>query len=147
LPGSGFFVIGDKNAAVGVHITFWGAQWWKKNALSHGAAPAAFKGFAKRTSGPSCGMSWTTDPGNSPPPPARPLPTYIAVIVASSIDESGPLISGDAVYIVVVRTDPGHDANPGHAGTRTICRRRSRGKRHRSRMSQSQRSHPSCCST
>ena len=41
----GSFVIGDQNAAVGTSVTFWGAQWWKLNGLSGGAAPAAFKGF------------------------------------------------------------------------------------------------------
>ena len=68
-PGNGFFVIGDGNAAVGSDVTFWGAQWWKSNVLGGGPAPASFKGFAEHVTGPSCRMTWTTDPGNSPPHP------------------------------------------------------------------------------
>ncbi len=119
-PGSGFFVIGDMDSAIGAAVTFWGAQWWKLNSLSGGSAPAAFKGFAKNTSGLGCGMSWTTDPGNSPPPPAGPLPSHIGVIVASSIVKSGSMITGNAARIVIVKTNPGYAANPGHAGTGTV---------------------------
>src|SRR6202040_2593590 len=46
-PGGGSFVIGDKNAAIGNSVTFWGAQWAKVNSLSGGPAPASFKGFAE----------------------------------------------------------------------------------------------------
>src|SRR6185312_16787225 len=67
------FVVGDENATMGAHVTFWGAQWWKLNSLSGGTAPAAFKGFANEVTG-GCGGSWTTDPGNSSDPPAGPLP-------------------------------------------------------------------------
>ena len=42
--GGGAFVVGDRTATGAV--TFWGAQWSKRNVLSGGAAPAAFKGFA-----------------------------------------------------------------------------------------------------
>ena len=41
-PGGGTFVVGNQSATGSV--TFWGAQWWKRNSLSGGAAPAAFKG-------------------------------------------------------------------------------------------------------
>lgn len=116
----GSFVIGDKNAAVGTAVTFWGAQWWKLNSLTGGAAPAAFKGFENSVSPPACGVPWTTDPGNSPPPPAGPLPAYMAVVVSSSIGKSGSTISGDTVKVVIVKTNPGYDANPGHAGTGTV---------------------------
>jgi PKD domain len=114
------FVIGDGNSAVGTDVTFWGAQWWKLNTLSGGAAPASFKGFALEPSTPSCGTNWTTGPGNSPPPPAGPLPSFIGVIVASSISQSGSQISGDTVQMVVVETNPGYSSNPGHAGTGTV---------------------------
>ncbi len=116
----GSFVIGDKNAAVGTAVTFWGAQWWKLNSLTGGAAPAAFKGFETSASPPACGVNWTTGPGNSPPPPAGPLPAYMAVIVSSSIGKSGATISGNTVKVVIVKTNPGYDANPGHAGTGTV---------------------------
>jgi uncharacterized repeat protein (TIGR01451 family) len=116
----GMFVIGDLNAAVGTSVTFWGAQWWKLNSLSGGAAPAAFKGFEDTPPAPGCGTNWTTDPGNSTPPPAGPLPAYMAVIVSSSITKSGSTISGNTPHIVIVKTNPGYQPNPGHAGTGTV---------------------------
>lgn len=123
--GGGSFVIGNLNSAVGTNVTFWGAQWWKLNSLSGGAAPAAFKGFAKDPASPSCGSGWSTDPGNSAPPPPGPLPAFMAVIVSSSISKSGSTISGNSPHIVIVQTNPGYDANPGHAGTgkvvATLC--------------------------
>src|SRR5207245_3891944 len=51
-PGGGSFVVGDLNSVVGTSVTFWGAQWWKLNTLSGGAAPAAFKGFARSPATP-----------------------------------------------------------------------------------------------
>jgi hypothetical protein len=116
----GTFVIGDQNAAVNTAVTFWGAQWWKLNSLSGGAAPAAFKGFALNISGPTCGDTWTTTPGNSPPPPAGPLPAFMPVIVSSNITKSGNTISGDIEHIVIVQTNSGYSNNPGHAGTGTV---------------------------
>lgn len=116
--GGGAFVVGDRSATGAV--TFWGAQWWKLNSLSGGSAPAAFKGFAGAPATPACGVDWTTAPGNSPPPPAGPLPPLMGVIVSSSISQSGSTISGNTVHIVIVQTNPGYDANPGHAGTGTV---------------------------
>jgi uncharacterized repeat protein (TIGR01451 family) len=120
VSAGGNFVIGDLNAAVGTNVTFWGAQWWKLNSLSGGAAPAAFKGFEDTPAAPGCGTNWTTDPGNSTPPPAGPLPAYMAVLVSSSISKSGSTISGNTPHIVIVKTNAGYDANPGHAGTGTV---------------------------
>jgi hypothetical protein len=119
-PGAGSFVIGDRNSAAGTSVTFWGAQWWKLNSLSGGLAPAAFKGFAKDPSTPTCGTGWSTDPGNSAPPPAGPLPAFMGVIVSSNIAQSGSTISGDTAHIVVVQTNAGYAPNPGHAGTGTV---------------------------
>jgi hypothetical protein len=119
-PGGGTFAIGDGNNAVGAAVTFWGAQWSKLNALSAGAAPASFKGFAKSPQTPTCGVGWSTDPGNSAPPPAGPLPTFLGVIVTSSASKSGSQISGDTAHIVVVLTDPGYQPNPGHPGTGVV---------------------------
>ena len=114
----GNFVIGDKDAALETPVTFWGAQWWKLNALSGGTAPSAFKGFANTPStAPSCGTEWSTDPGNSSGPPAGPLPEYIAVIVSNHITKSGSTISGNTPEVVVVKTNSGYAPNPGHAGT------------------------------
>jgi hypothetical protein len=114
------FVIGDGNSATGTAVTFWGAQWWKLNTLSGGAAPASFKGFASNPATPMCHVDWTTGPGNSPPPPAGPLPSFMGVIVTSAVSKSGSQISGNTVHIVVVQTDPGYGPNPGHAGTGTV---------------------------
>jgi len=114
----GSFVVGDQSDTGAVN--FWGAQWANNNSLSGGAAPNSFKGFANTTSTPpACGQTWTTDPGNSSGPPAS-IPSYMAVIVSSSISKSGSTISGNTPEIVVVKTDPGYAPNPGHAGTGTV---------------------------
>ena len=119
---SGNFVVGDQNAAVGEHVTFWGAQWWKLNSLSAGLAPASFKGFADEVAAttPRCGESWTTDPGNSSDPPEAPLPPLIEVLVSSSISKHGRVISGNVTAVALVATEAGYGPNPGHAGTGTI---------------------------
>jgi hypothetical protein len=119
-PGGGSFVIGDKNAVIGKAVTFWGAQWWKLNSLTGGKAPASFKGFAETPSTPACGTGWSTDPGNSTPPPAGPLPAFMGVIVTSSSSQNGPTISGNTVHIVIVQTNPGYAPDPGNAGTGTV---------------------------
>jgi hypothetical protein len=41
----------------------------------------------------------------------------MGVIVSSKITKSGAQVSGDTAHIVVVRTNPGYQPNPGHAGT------------------------------
>lgn len=115
-PGGGMFVVGDLSATG--NVTFWGSQWWKANTLSGGSAPSSFKGYALHASA-TCGGAWSTDPGNSTPPPAEPLPKYIAVIVASSAAKSGAQISGKTVQFAVVET-AGYDSNPGHPGTGKI---------------------------
>ena len=117
-PGGGAFVVGNQSATGSV--TFWGAQWAKVNSLSGGAASSSFKGYAKVPATPSCGVTWSTDPGNSTPPPAGPLPTFMAVLVTSSSTKSGAQISGNTTRIVLVKTAAGYDANPGHAGTGTV---------------------------
>lgn len=115
----GSFVIGDLENVANGHVLYWGAQWWKNDSMSQGAAPAAFKGFELSNPAPACGQTWTTRPGNSPPPPAT-VPAVMGVIVSSHITQKGSTISGNIVHIVVVRTDPGYGPNPGHAGTGTI---------------------------
>jgi hypothetical protein len=117
----GSFIIGDRNVLVGKQVTFWGAQWANLNLLSGGAAPSSFKGFANQTSPnpATCGGNWATGPGNSSGPPSN-IPTYMAVIVSSSITKSGSTIAGNARQIVIVKTNPGYDSNPGHTGTGTV---------------------------
>ncbi len=121
LTGGGSFVIGDRDVAVGTHVTFWGAQWWKANSLSGGAAPPSFKGFADdpSTTPVVCGGQWTTAPGNSADPPDS-VPSFMAVIASSSVGRHGRTIAGDIPHLVIVRTDPGYAANPGHAGLGTV---------------------------
>ena len=111
-------VIGDGNAIPGDTVTFWGAQWAKDNTLSGGAAPDSFKGFTDNVPA-SCGGHWTSRPGNSSHPPDT-VPQFMAVIASSTITKSGSTVTGDVPKIVIVRTNPGYGASPGHAGTGTV---------------------------
>jgi hypothetical protein len=115
------FVIGDKNAVVGQHVTFWGKRWAKRNSLSGGGAPKAFKGFAMMlsTNPPVCGGAWSSGPGRAEQPPAA-IASPITVIVASSIAWSGTVISGDIVKMATIQSDPGYRPNLRHAGTGTV---------------------------
>src|SRR5439155_399603 len=69
----GAFVIGDLEAGLGNHVTWWGSHWANINLTSGGAPPDAMKGFAEEATFlgpmPSCGGIWATDPGSSTPPP------------------------------------------------------------------------------
>ena len=119
-PGGGAFVIGNDNASLGGTVYFWGSQWAKRNSLTGGPAPRSFKGYAELPATPSCGQGWTSDPGNSTPPPEGPLPRLMAVIVTSSARQTGPQLSGDIVEIVLIETNAGYEPNPGHAATGTV---------------------------
>jgi hypothetical protein len=44
----------------------------------------------------------------------------MAVIVSSTIAQTGSVISGDIAEIVIVQTAPGYAPNPGHSGTGTV---------------------------
>ena len=123
-PVGGTFVVGDLTVgpiaqSLGKSVNFWGAQWWKKNSLSGGDGPAAFKGFEDSPAMPACGVNWTTRPGNSTPPPDT-IPAYMAIVVSTQVTKSGSSIGGDTQHLVIVKTDPGYEGNPGHAGTGTI---------------------------
>ena len=120
----GSFVVGDKtvgpiSGAVGELVNFWGSQWSKNNSLSAGPAPASFKGFQDSSATPACGVNWSTDPGNSAPPPTT-IPSYMAVIVAGKVTQSGAVISGNDLHVVIVKTNAGYASDPGHPGTGTI---------------------------
>jgi hypothetical protein len=123
---AGTFVLGDLTVAAATPtttVTWWGPKWSALNSLSGGAAPPAFKGYGltTSTSPPICGGTWTTGAGSSPPPPeAGGIPAYMATAAASSANKSGSSIAGDIAKIVIVKTDPGYAADPGHAGTGTI---------------------------
>src|SRR5216683_1100926 len=117
-PDGGDFAIG--NLSTGGTVHFWGSQWSTANSLSGGGAPSAFKGFENGTLTPTCGSTiWSTVGGNSPPPPAT-IPSYMAVIVTSSVKKSGNTISGNIVAIFIVKTDPGYAPDPAVPGTGTV---------------------------
>jgi fimbrial isopeptide formation D2 family protein len=125
LPGGGAFALGDgtaSSATSSTTVTFWGAHWSTLNSLTGGSAPADFKGFAGtfNPTTPTCGGTWTARPGDSGHPPAGPLPAFMGVVVTSSASKSGSAITGDIAHVVVVETNPGYAADPGHAGTGTI---------------------------
>ena len=116
----GNFVIGSGNAAIAGTATFWGSQWSTANTVGAGAAPDSFKGFSNAPAGPTtCGATWDSSGGNSPPPPSG-LPSYTAMLVTDSVTKSGPTITGTKPSIVVVRTNPGYGPSPGKAGTAEV---------------------------
>ncbi len=118
-PSRGGFAVGDRSAAPGAAVTFFGAQWGSANPLSGGAAPSAFKGFATSPgSPPSCGGSFTADPGNSGAPPAS-VPSYMGTLVTSKVTKSGSNIVGTVTRIVVVKTSS-YGPSPGAGGKGTI---------------------------
>ena len=123
---TGKFVIGDQSATLGAQVQLWGAQWWKADAVSGGKAPSSFKGWATKVDMTTC--TFTTRPGNSPPPPDAPLDPVMTMLVTSSVKKHGPVITGTISATATVETDPGYDDNPGHAATGTVtdllsCRR------------------------
>jgi hypothetical protein len=118
-PSRGAFAIGDRNAATGSAVTFFGAQWEKDNSLSGGAAPNAFKGFATSPgTPPACGGTFAADPGNSGAPPAT-VPSYMGTLVTSKVTKAGSSITGTVTHLVVVKTSS-YGASPGAGGKGTV---------------------------
>jgi len=123
-PARGAFVLGNQTVASATpsdSLTWWGSDWSGENDLSGGAANFAFKGFANvfSTNPPACGGTWTTTPGNSPPPVSG-IPSYMGVLVSDSITKSGTIFSGHTVKIVVVVSQAGYSPSPGNPGIGTI---------------------------
>jgi hypothetical protein len=128
-PSTGAFVLGDATvsaADAATRVTWWDHSWSSLNLLTGGSAPPSFKGFASSvttlpTTSPanSCGASFSTRGGNSPPP-ADGVPSYMGVVVAGSVAKSGSTIDGIWGRVVVVATDAGYRSDPGHPGTGTI---------------------------
>ena len=126
-PSNGAFVLGDNTVAGAGSgtVTWWSDSWSLLDSVSGGPAPASFKGFAGTVTLPTtspanlCGTTFSTRPGNSAPPTSS-VPSYMGVLVASSVTKSGSTINGTWAKIVVVKTDPGYQPNPGHPGTGTI---------------------------
>ena len=123
-PSRGAFALGDltvASASPTTTVTWWGDSWSSLNSLSGGPVSPSFKGFvgAPSSNPPACGATWTTSPGNSPPPVSG-VPAYMGVVVASAVSKSGSTFSGNALQIVVVRTEPGYEPNPMSVGTGVI---------------------------
>lgn len=129
-PSRGAFVLGDTTIATatpGTPVTWWSPDWSFQNSLSGGIAPDAFKGFAgtvttlpTTTPANNCGTTFLTRSGNSTPPTAD-VPTYMGVIVGSSVTKGQQgNISGAWGQIVVVKTNPGYSPATGHRGTGEI---------------------------
>jgi hypothetical protein len=126
-PSAGDFTLGDLSVAAAgptTTLTWWGADWYLKNSLSGGVAPSSMKGFAGNVSPaspPACGGTWTTLPGNSPPPVGVGfIPSYMGVLVTPFVKKTGNTLSGNVTKIVVIKTDAGYNPNPGHDGTGTL---------------------------
>jgi hypothetical protein len=123
-PSRGAFALGDltvASAGPSTLLTWWSSGWSGLNQLSGGPAPSGFKGFAGAltpSSPPACSGTWTTAPGNSPPPVGS-IPSYMGVIVPGSVTAQGSTYSGATPKIVVVKTNAGYSPNPGHPGTGT----------------------------
>jgi hypothetical protein len=128
-PSRGAFTLGNSTDAAATPtttVTWWSNSWGSLNSLTGGPTPSAFKGFAGTvtklpTTSPTnvCGTSFTTTGGNSPPPTSG-VPSYMGVLVTSSVGKSGSTIAGTWAKIVVVKVEPGYDSSPGHPGTGTI---------------------------
>jgi hypothetical protein len=123
-PSRGVFVLGDgtvAGATASTTVTWWSSDWSSLNSLTGGPVDTSFKGFAGTLSSPppACGGTWSTGPGNSPPPVSG-IPAYMGTLVASGITKSGSTISGNIPKIVVVKTNPGYSTSPGHPGTGKI---------------------------
>jgi M6 family metalloprotease-like protein len=123
-PERGAFVLGDQTVAGATPstvVTWWSDVWSKVNDLSSDRVNLAFKGFAGTVSSnpPTCGGSWTTTTGNSPPPTGT-VPTYMGVLVTRAVGKSGSKFSGRTAKIVVVLTRPGYAPDPASPGTGTI---------------------------
>ena len=125
-PSRGAFVLGDDSAALPITtVAWWADDWSTENSLSGGFAPPAFKGFAATVALPTstppaaCAGLWTSRPGDSSSPPPS-VPSYMGVLVSSSVTKSGRTIAGNTSSIVVVKTEPGYAPSPGHHGTGTI---------------------------
>jgi hypothetical protein len=127
-PSRGAFTLGNTtvtNATPSTVVTWWGDTWPNLNTLTGGVAPSADKGFAGTITLPTttppttCGSAWTTGGGNSPPPTSG-VPSYMGVVVTSSVTKNGNNINGNSIHIVVVKVAPGYTPTPSTHGTGTI---------------------------
>ena len=130
----GSFVIGDGKSAVGKAVTFWGARWSAGQFAEQRPDALVVQGVrGQRGHARMRKTGWNTDPGNSAPPPSGPLPSYMGVVVSSSITKNRSVISGNTPHIVVVKTGPGYRPDPGRPARAPWWRRSSRSVRARER--------------
>ena len=112
------FVIWGGNAGgvlPGQRVVFWGEHWWDQMNLPEKAKVKEFKGWADTVSG----ASWTSKSGNSKPPET--IPTYISVIVTSSIEkvddkdrgDDKAKIRGNVIGHAILRVDSPYKDEPG----------------------------------
>jgi hypothetical protein len=113
--GSGSFVVGAAHT-LGAPVTFWSSQWAIDNSLANGVK--SFKGYENGKAAPTCGNTWTAGTGNSASPSAT-VPSYLAVVVSTRIQQSGSTVSGRVSRVEIVKTNPGYGPDPGHTGTGT----------------------------
>ena len=50
------FVIGDLDAVVGNHVTFWGAQWWEAKSFERGFSSSKFQRLCQFSKPKSAGL-------------------------------------------------------------------------------------------
>jgi RHS repeat-associated protein len=131
-----FVIWGGNNERlrIGQKVNFWGHSWPNQVTSGDYKAHGDFKGYADtvnrsqlcqvnvRTTGapPLNDSCWSTKPGQSFPPET--IPTYIGVIVSTSIDKGGPRDFGNIAALAVVKVDaqPPYGPNPGKPGFGTI---------------------------
>ena len=119
-PNGGQFVIGDLvDLTGGATVNFWGSRWSQNNPMSGGSGVPSFKGFENGLANPTCGDTWTSQPGNSSNPPPT-VPEFMRVVVSDSVNKTGSIITGKVVRVVVVRTQPGYGPSPGQVGNGKI---------------------------
>ena len=116
------FVVADNSVAAATPttpLTWWNDTWASLTRLSGGRAPDSFKGFAGTvttlpTTSPAnvCGTSFRTLPGNSPPPTSG-VPSYMGVLVASSVPTPvSPASSRSQQAVNAATSVPGRDGLP-----------------------------------
>ena len=129
LAGGGGFAIGDKavrrrHAEPHVHLV--GRQVGQvEPALGRGGAgqlqglrPDVPETVQRTVADPVCGGTWTGQPTAAPRAEQR--AGLHGRGGASKVTQSGSTISGNIAKIVIVKTNPGYQPDPGHPGTGTV---------------------------
>jgi hypothetical protein len=119
-PGGGSFVIGDKNTAKqhGRHLL--GFPVGEAELPERRASTRLLQGLRQEPNHTDMWDSMEHRTRQQHPTPKGPLPAYMGVIGTSLTSQSGSQISGDTKLILVVKTYPGYENDPGHAGTATV---------------------------